>query len=56
MELFPYIKKNIKVLINFRNPLDVVLSNTKHQQNDIQVHITKNNNQLKKTAKNKDYT
>ena len=48
MKLFPYIKKNnIKVLINKRNFLDVILSQHKHRYNDIKSHYSQNDKELK---------
>ena len=47
--MFSYIKtNNIKVIINKRNFLDVIISINKHLNNDINAHYRSNDNSLKK--------
>ena len=49
LKVFSYIKtNNIKVLINKRNFLDVIISDNKHVNNDIKAHYKSNNTSLKK--------
>jgi len=49
LKVLPYIKtNNIKVLINKRNWLDVILSESKRVNNDIKSHYKSNNKQFQK--------